>query len=126
MNLRMRKLFAVWLGLIAMALFVLAPTVSQLVMPARTSSVTVAMCSTVNPGASQIVDHTASLDAMAVCDYCTLQATHLVLPALPQITPAVVALVALLLLPLLRVRVIPAAIFPLARTRAPPLFPAFV
>ncbi|GGP27952.1 DUF2946 domain-containing protein [Silvimonas amylolytica] len=120
MNLRTRKLLAVWLGLIAMSLFVLAPVVSQLLMAGRSTPMAVAMCSVVSPHSEQLLDHGTSPDAMAACDYCTLQATHLLLPTLPHVAPSAVPLVAVLQLPHLRVRAIEPAVFPLARTRAPP------
>ncbi|GGP21076.1 DUF2946 domain-containing protein [Silvimonas iriomotensis] len=126
MHFRTRRLLALWLGLIAMSLFVLAPVVSQLIMAGRSTPVVVAMCSVSNPHAGQLLEHGASADTMAACDYCTLQATHLLLPTLPQLAPAIVPLVAVLRLPHLPVRAFAPAVFPLARPRAPPLFSALI
>jgi hypothetical protein len=120
-----------WLGLIAMWLAVVAPTISRLVEASQelVVSVCVATDQTGQPGASAHhirirLDghHDAPAAPLNACGYCGLFAHSSLLPTLPPVVPAALLLVLLSLVFARSERFTPLSVFPAGRPRDPPRF----
>lgn len=121
MTFRNRTRMTAWLGLIAMWLLVLAPSVSRLLESARADEPVAILCSAVQPGPA----HHAPRDRFDACGYCTLLAHHVAAPTLP---PRVLAATLVLVAATVRVlstRFKPLVVVPSGRTRGPPATPRF-
>jgi len=123
-----RRLTA-WLGLIAMWLVVIAPTVSRLAYTSR--DLVVPVCAATGgaqqPGASFYRihvggQHDAPANPLNACGYCSLFAHSAVLLSIPPAAPAVLLLALLPLVVPRRTRFTPFSAFPSGRPRDPPRF----
>lgn len=126
-----RKYLTAWLGLLAMWLIVVAPTVSRWVEASQ--ELVVPVCVSADqagqPGAPVHHirirldgQHDAPATPLNACGYCSLFAHGSLLPALPPVVPVVLLLALLpLIFPRLE-RFTPVSAFPSGRPRDPPRF----
>lgn len=121
MTTRNQKRLAVWLGLIAMWLLVVAPVVSQIRGAANANSATAVFCSA-NAGRDQIEhQHPQSAAHADACGYCHLFEHHAIVPGTPSVAIYLGAILGTLAAAVLVLGFIPIGAFPAARPRAPPL-----
>lgn len=122
---------AAWLGLVAMWLAVVAPTISRLVEASQDLVVPVCVAADQagQPGASAHhirirVDgqHDAPATPLNACGYCGLFAHSSLLPTLPPVVPVALLLVLLSLIFPRREQFTPFSAFPSGRPRDPPRF----
>lgn len=119
MNPQRHRHLTAWLGILAMWFVVLVPMISQLVMADRAHQPIASLCS-----ASQTADtpvHHALDSTLSACGYCDLLATHMAMPPVPTVTPALISLVVAATIPALVSRITPLGAFPSGRPRAPPV-----
>lgn len=139
---RSRHHLTAWLGLIAMWLVVVAPSVSQLLASAQAHEPVAALCSTLHPGgqsdvsqsaltghASTVGDsghvaltplHLSHDDAFGACGYCHLFEHHVAMTDVAQVgTPAALELSGTVP-PALSTGFAPPGAFPSGRPRDPP------
>jgi hypothetical protein len=127
---RSRKHFTAWLGIIAMWLVVIVPTVSQLVAAAGVQDLVLPICSLSFDGSGQqemVVHHVPTGDQhssqagdLSACGYCNLLEHHATLPTVMPPQPAAMPLVVVATVAPLSTSFTPTGAFPSGRPRDPP------
>jgi hypothetical protein len=119
---------AAWLGLMAMWLALVAPTISRLLEASQSLVVPVCVAAD-QPGAPAHHirirldgQHDAPAAPLNACGYCGLFAHSSLLPTLPPVVPAALLLVLLSLVFARSERFTPLSVFPAGRPRDPPRF----
>ena len=130
MTSRAHKRLTAWLGLLAMWLIMLAPTVSHIAHAAP--ELVTSICSTTDgsQGPHTVLverirvgeHHDSQTDLLNVCGYCELLAHNAVLLSVPPPQPAVTPLLLTTIVTPLNMRFTPIGAFPSGRPRGPPHF----